>query len=227
MSKMHITNADELFAGAAYHEAAFAANGRKGVPVNFVTRLDLGTPNALDADGFAQTQSPSGAGNLTLNGALAGVADVARNVVVTSAADDRTKTFTVYGTDHYGVAVAETITGSNGSTAAGLKAFKTVSRIAVSAATTGAVTVGTGDVLGLPIRIATADRIINAAYDGAVEAIAAFAKAVDTDPATATTGDVRGTVDMTSALSNKSVIINVIADGSTGAAAYGVAQYAG
>lgn len=226
MSKMNITNADEIYIGPAYHEAAYATHGRKGVPVSFLSRLDLGTPDALDADGFAKTQSPSGAGNLTLNGDLAGVADVPRNIVITSAADDRTKTFTVYGTDVYGVSLAETITGSNGSTAAGKKAFKTVSRIAVSAATTGAITVGTGDVLGLPIRVASADRIVNASYDGAIEAIAAFVAAVDAT-ATATTGDVRGTVDMTSVLNNKAVVVTVIADGSTGALAYGVAQYAG
>lgn len=226
MSKMNITNADEIYIGPAYHEAAYAANGRKGIPVNFVTRIDLGTPNVLDADGYAQSQTPLGAGNLTLNGALAGEADVARNVTITSAGDDHTKTFTVYGTDHYGVSVIEAITGANAGVAAGKKAFKTVTRIAVSAATADAVTAGTGDVLGLPIRIASADRILSAAFDGTVEAIAAFVAAVDTT-ATATTGDVRGTVDMTSALNNKAVIVNVIADASTGAAAYGVTQYAG
>ena len=227
MTKMNISYADEVYVGGAYHPAAYAANQRKGVPVNFLTRIDFGTPNVLDADGYAKSQSPSGAGNLTLDGALAGTADVARNVTITSGGDDRARTFTVYGTDHYGVTLVETITGVNNNVAAGKKAFKTVTRIAVDDATAAAVTAGTGDVLGLPFRVDAADRILNAAFDGTVEAIAAFVAAVDTEPATATTGDVRGTIDMTSALNNKSVVVHAILPNSTGTLAYGVAQYGG
>ena len=226
MTKMNISYADEVYVGGAYHPAAYAANQSKGVPVNFLTRIDFGTPNALDADGYAKAQKPAGAGNLTLNGDLAGTADVARNVTITSVADESGRTFTVTGTDHYGVTVVEEITGANKDVAAGKKAFKTVTRIAVDDGTAGNVTAGTGDVLGLPFRVDAADRIFNAAFDGAIEAIAAFVKADDAT-ATATTGDVRGTVDMTSALDNKSVVVHAVLPNSTGALAYGVAQYGG
>src|SRR3546814_5252721 len=57
--------------------------------------------------------------------------------------------------------LVETITGPTGATAAsGKKAFKTVTAIAVSATTTAAVTVGTGDVLGLPVYLPSSGAVL-------------------------------------------------------------------
>src|SRR3546814_4338331 len=117
-------------------------------------RIELGSPDALDADGIVE--SVIIADDATLDGALVedGVAtfDVPRNVVITGAASVTSVTFTITGTDVFGDDLVETITGPTGATAAsGKKAFKTVTAIAVSATTTAAVTVGTGDVLGLPV----------------------------------------------------------------------------
>src|SRR3546814_14774595 len=62
----------------------------------------------------------------------------------------------------------ETITGPTGATAAsGKKAFKTVTAIAVSATTTAAVTVGTGDVLGLPVYLPSSGAVLKELQDGA------------------------------------------------------------
>lgn len=68
-------------------------------------------------------------------------------------------TFTVYGTDEYGAALVETITGPNNSTAYGLKAFKKVTRVAVSG-DSGAVEIGTADRLGLPSAIKSVSQVI-------------------------------------------------------------------
>jgi hypothetical protein len=99
-----------------------------------------------DADGFAQTQTPLAAGNLTLNGALVsggvGVAAAGQLVTITSVGNDSAKTFTVTGLDPDGTAITETITGANATTATGSRYFKSVSQIAVSAATADAVTAG-------------------------------------------------------------------------------------
>lgn len=103
-----------------------------------------------DADGVAQSQTPAGAGNLTLNGALAvsGVAifDVARRVLVTTAGDESGKTLTITGTDRDGNTQSETVTGPNASTTYTQRDFKTVTQVAVSAAFANTVTVGTNSV---------------------------------------------------------------------------------
>ena len=126
-------------------------------------------PTAADTNGICAAQTPSAAGNLTLNGALcatingnsvyapsvsstAATADGAwaRKIGITSDGDDSGVTFTVYGTDVNGKALSEAVTGPNAtvayttnSTAAN---FKSVTRIAISAAGTGNITVGTAAV---------------------------------------------------------------------------------
>ncbi len=110
-----------------------------------------------DDDGISLSQTPLGAGNLTITGALAtaGVAtmDVARRVLITAAADESGKTFTIYGTDRYGNTQSEVVTGPNATTVNSVLDYKTVTRIAVSAATTGAVKAGTSQVAGSAIYI--------------------------------------------------------------------------
>src|SRR3546814_5681637 len=93
---------------------------------------------------------------------------VPRNVVITGAASVTSVTFTITGTDVFGDDLVETITGPTGATAAsGKKAFKTVTAIAVSATTTAAVTVGTGDVLGLPVYLPSSGAVLKELQDGA------------------------------------------------------------
>ena len=117
-------------------------------------------PSATDADGICASQTPSGASNLTINGVLAsgGVATLGAvsAVTITGGSDESGKTFTVYGTDHYGLAISESITGPNATTVVSTKSYKTITQIAVSAATTGAITVGvngTGISRAIPLDI--------------------------------------------------------------------------
>lgn len=108
-------------------------------------RLTL-TPDAADADGICQSQTPSGAGNLTINGALASGGTVTfatpQHIEVSCAGSDAARTFTATGTDRYGKALTEAIAGSSASTTQGVKNFATITQIAVDAATAGAITVG-------------------------------------------------------------------------------------
>lgn len=108
-----------------------------------------------DDDGIAQSQTPGAAGNLTLNGALVsgGVATLttgpaARQVLITTAANESAKVLTIYGTDANGNTISEQVAGPNATTGTTVQYFKTVTRVAVSAAFTGAVTVGTNGVGG-------------------------------------------------------------------------------
>lgn len=111
------------------------------------------TPTASDNDGISTTQTPSGAGNLTITGALAsgGVATLSasgfeRQVLISCAGVDAGRTFTVYGTNGNADVFSEAISGSNASTSVSTNYFQTVTRISVDAATAGAVIVGTNGV---------------------------------------------------------------------------------
>lgn len=100
-----------------------------------------------DADGIAQTQTPVGAGNLTINGALASDGAVslgaAHIVTITSDGDDSGRIFTVTGTDSRDIEITEAITGPNATTVAGSKYFKTITQVAINLAGVGNITVGT------------------------------------------------------------------------------------
>ena len=105
---------------------------------------------AADPNGVCTAQTTGGAANLTIDGALTdgGVATLvpARNATITSAGSSETgKTFTFTGTDVSGNAVTEAISGPGTSaTVSTTKVFKTITQIAVDAALTGDVTVGSG-----------------------------------------------------------------------------------
>ena len=167
-----------------------------GVPITPVFTYSV-TPAALSANGVATAQAVAGAADLTLNGALVsnGVAvlDFPRAVSVTSTnAGDTTQTATVYGFDAYNQPMTETIAFNGAATVPGKKAFKRVTRIAISAALAGNGSAGTTDVMGLPYR-ALSRNLVLTAQAGAQVTTGTFVAADTTSPATATTGDVRGT----------------------------------
>jgi hypothetical protein len=154
--------------------------------------INLGAPDAAVAAGVCASQAINTGTPGLINGSLAagGVAtfDRPRNVV---AAWTNTAIMTVTGFDEYGVAMRES--SASGTSMAGLKAFKRVTSVTVSANVTGA-TVGTGDVLGLPVRLPGTGYVIRELLNGAPATAGTVVAAVDTT-ATATTGDVRGTYD--------------------------------
>lgn len=118
--------------------------------MSFKRTLSL-TLAAASANNIALSQTPLTGGNLTINGAAAsgGVAtlDVARRVLISTLGGDNTGiTFTVYGTGTNNLVQNETISGGNSAAVYTTHDFITVTRVAVSGATTGAVTVGTNGV---------------------------------------------------------------------------------
>lgn len=178
--------------------------GRGVGPLGRVYIFDV-VPATASATAVCAAQAIAAAGNATINGASAsgGVAtlDTARAVNVDSSnAGDTTQTVTITGTDYWGQAQTETI-AMNGTTAvAGKKAFKTVTAVAVSAALAGNLTVGSTDVIGLPYRVTDAGYILRSGWAGALaDDAGTFVAADTTSPATATTGDVRGTYTPSSA----------------------------
>lgn len=112
--------------------------------------VTVGPLAAASANAICLSQTPGGAGALTLNGALvtSGVAilDVARRVLITCAANESAKTFTITGTSYNGRVQSETVTGAAIGTAQSVLDYKTVTSITISAAAAGAITVGTSGV---------------------------------------------------------------------------------
>jgi hypothetical protein len=206
----------------------FANNGTANQPGVFMSPINVYdvVPVALDADGICAQQTLAGAGNALLNGALASggtvTLDVPRNVIV-DAAGAATAVLTITGTDVYGIPMSEAIT-LNGTTAvAGKKAFKTITRVAASAAATD-IFVGTGDVFGLPIDANSRNYVLTA-WNGAFVTTGTFV-AADATAATTTTGDVRGTFAPADAAdgTKRLTLWVFVFDDDTQTGLYGVAQ---
>ncbi len=105
------------------------------------------TPANVDADGICASQTPVGAIALTLDGALGTTLDYARQLCIVSASDISNRTLLFTGTDEFGRAQTETVTGPNATTVETTKYFKTITSIVISGTAAGALTVGTVDEL--------------------------------------------------------------------------------
>lgn len=122
--------------------------------MNGLLYVDLGSPVASDADGIFESAAITAAADITgtllldaaalVSGNVATL-DVPRNIV---AAWTTTAVMTVSGLDALGNAMSEA--SASGTSFTGTKAFAVVDTISVSVDVTGA-TVGTGELLGLPV----------------------------------------------------------------------------
>ena len=112
---------------------------------------------AADANAIAESQTPAGAGALTLDGVAVsdGVAtlDVQRRVLITCAGNDAGRTFTIVGTDDAGYALSEAVSGADADTSSSTLDFRTVTSVTVDAATAGAIEVGTSGVGASRMRV--------------------------------------------------------------------------
>jgi hypothetical protein len=221
MSRQLLSRATDLFLGAVAYARAFS--GKYGAPFSPLVVHNFGAPIIGDADGISVSATITAPASAVIGGALAsgGVAtfDVPRNVV---GAWTNTATVTIVGTDVYGSLMTEV--SASGTSHTGTKAFKTVTSVTPSVTVTGA-TFGTGDVLGLPYRV-DKNKLIAARAGNAIDA-GVFVPAVTTDPATGTTGDVRGTFNPAVTLDGVETISVVfeIADRSSKVGTYGVKQF--
>lgn len=203
MSKHTISHADEFFAGAPYAGGINGSN--RGVSIQLLHRQSILNAPAGDVNGIAESQAVAAAGNLTLDGAFVtgGIADLtnARNVEILSTnAGDTTQVATITGTDSVGNPQVEDLTFNGVTPVPGAKAFRTVTQIAISAALTGNAIAGTPVVtanieFGLDVQLLNLfDVLHHLDGGGAIEGtIANWTVADVTSPATATTGDTKGT----------------------------------
>lgn len=128
--------------------------------------LTLAAPSA---NAIATAQTLGGAGNLTINGALAsgGIATLSppQRVGIGTVSDNSGRTFTITGTGGNGLTQSETIVGPATGSVNTTKDFATVTRISVSGALTGNVTAGTVGIASTQPLIV--DRFVNPSVYGA------------------------------------------------------------
>lgn len=241
---------DNLYLGGAQMTPTDPDDAPSGFGVGPMGRVYLWdtVPAALVNDNIALAQTPAGAGALTLT-AGAGVTalvnkrgenvlqfDVPRAIDIGLVVGGTARTYTVVGYDKFGQKMSENITTVANTRVAGKKAFfQILSITGLAGGSTTAITVGTTDVLGIPVRVTDLGYIQAVHWKGVLAQDAGTAVVADvTDPATTTTGDVRGTYapsDATDGSKRLTMLIGIPAIGSgpnaTRAGAYGVTQNLG
>ena len=161
-------------------------------------------PQTLQTANIAASQTASAAGAVTLTAGTSaksvvrpdGVSVIQLNTPRALQINTSTtaRTITISGYDYYGQPMTEAITVATAGTAkSGKKAFYQIASATINGTAT-AVTIGTTDIFGLPVRCFDAGYVVKVGWNNTLAQDAGtFVVADMTNPATSTTGDVRGT----------------------------------
>jgi hypothetical protein len=96
--------------------------------------------------------------------------DCPRNVVIQGSGGTTSQTFFVYGWDQYGMPVVEQLTGPAGALqAVGKKTFLYIRAVYVNAGTVANVSIGVGNVFGLPYLITDSNYLFTPMWNGEVD----------------------------------------------------------
>ena len=121
---------------------------------------------------------------------------LSRALSITGAASSTGGTFTVAGWDVFGAPMTETITVGAATIGYGVKCFKYVNSITPNFTDAHNYSVGTADVFGFGLRSNLWEEV-DVKWNGTMMTTSTgWTAAVTTSPATATTGDVRGTIQI-------------------------------
>jgi hypothetical protein len=162
-------------------------------------------PQAAVTSNIAASQTPTVAGNLTLtagasvrsvtrpDGSLVLQLDCPRAVSVSLVVGGTARAYTISGFDYYGQPMSEVITSVANATTNGKKAFYQISSVSGAGATVTAVTVGTTQLIGLPVRVTDGGYICHVGWNNAFAIDGGSLVVASTVTATTSTGDVRGT----------------------------------
>jgi hypothetical protein len=120
-------------------------------------------------------------------------AGVGRALSFTSGGNASAVTFRIRGYDIYGNPVTEDVVGPSGNTVNSAKCYKWILSITPNATSAQTVSIGTADIFEFPIRADRFSTVTIYVNETLITANTGFVAAVLTDPATAVTGDVRGT----------------------------------
>jgi hypothetical protein len=200
-------------------------------------------PQTLQTANIAASQTATGAGSVTLTAGTSAKSIVntygqtviqlntPRALQINTATTARA--ITISGYDYFGQPMTEKITVAVAGTAkSGLKAFYQIASATIDGSAT-AVTIGTTDILGLPLRCIDAGYVVKVGWNGALAQDAGtFVIGDMTNPATNVTGDVRGTYKPSTACDGVKRLVMTIAlpaiavgPNATRTGALGVTQY--
>ena len=205
-------------AAAAVNNIAAAANPASGTPMTLVASSGAGvlvlTPAApavfplqsvpavsagICIDSLPTLASFGSAGNVNTS-FYNRATNVGRAVSVTGVGSGSGGTVTIKGLDTYGYPVTQTITlGAGANTVNTTKTFKAVTSVTPNFTDTHAISVGTADIFGFGILASFFGDVTVNWNSTVVTASTGFVAADTTSPATALTGDVRGTYAVQSA----------------------------
>jgi hypothetical protein len=146
-------------------------------------------------------------------------------------------TFTVNGLDCYGNPVSENVATTNAGgvlTAVSKKTYSAIYSVTSDTNTVSNVTIGTTDLIGLQYYMPSFDYFAQIWFNQIRVAVATFTAGDATSPATATTGDVRGTILLPSGSDGtKRLVLHTFVagntkpqDSATTAGYFGVTQFA-
>ena len=179
-------------------------------------------PQTLQTANIAASQTASGAGAVTLTAGTStksvvradGTTVIQLNTPRALQINTSTtaRTITISGYDYFGQAMTEAITVATAGTAkSGKKAFYQIASATINGSAT-AVTIGTTDILGLPVRLIDAGYVVKVGWNNTLAQDAGTLVVADmTNPATSTTGDVRGTYTPSSASDGVKRLVMTIA----------------
>ena len=158
--KLKMVSGELIVEGPESNRIKARFNGTSENITNSISTLQAGTASTAllvnglnsvlpDTDGLVDAETRGSAGNFTIDGAQSTLAssNLSSTIIISSANDNNSVTFTITGTDVDGNAQTETITGVNANSVQGTKLFKTVSQIA-SDAGASAINVGTTSAFG-------------------------------------------------------------------------------
>jgi len=155
---------------------------------------------AIDgAPGIVNFGLPSVSNGNTAVGLYDPTKSLARAVRITSGGSDSGINFTVNGYDVYGYPMTQTLAGAAIGVVTTTKCFKFITSITHTGTVAGTLSVGTADVFGFPLRVDTINYTEMAWNGSIITANTGFTLADTTSPATASTGDVRGSYAVQSA----------------------------
>jgi len=178
-------------------------------------------PQTLQTANIAASQTASGSGSVTLtagtsvksvvraDGTTVLQLNTPRALQINTSTTART--ITISGYDYYGQAMTEAITVATAGTAkSGKKAFYQIVSATINGSAT-AVTIGTTDILGLPVRCFDAGYVVKVGWNNTLAQDTGTFVAADLNTATSTTGDVRGTYTPSTASDGTKRLVMTIA----------------
>ena len=178
-------------------------------------------PQTLQTANIAASQTASGSGSVTLtagtsvksvvraDGTTVLQLNTPRALQINTSTTART--ITISGYDYYGQAMTEAITVATAGTAkSGKKAFYQIVSATINGSAT-AVTIGTTDTLGLPVRCFDAGYVVKVGWNNTLAQDTGTFVAADLNTATSTTGDVRGTYTPSTASDGTKRLVMTIA----------------